>query len=185
MRAIVVAATLLAMSGTVALSAEPPDANRFGPGPHMLDAQPFRTAIRHHHKTARRHTATRYARHSGSRNTASLDPLSPAPLNAKIQEILTDCGSRIASSYRPGSVVAGRGGVSNHALHRAYDISYNPRCIYAHLHGWPGGYSTDYATAPGGPHVHISYNPHKEWGVRFVHRNPFLHYARRHHYALN
>ncbi len=30
----------------------------------------------------------------------------------------------------------------------------NPNCIYSMLHGWPGGYSVDYASVK---HVHISY----------------------------
>ena len=43
----------------------------------------------------------------------------------------------------------------------------NPSCIYAHLKGWPGGYSTDYAAVQ---HVHISYNPGgQEWGLHFAH----------------
>lgn len=95
-------------------------------------------------------------------------------LASKAREIVKDCGSVIVSA------VSRRGNRSNHPLGRAVDIQGNPRCIYAHLKSWPGGVSTDYATAPGGKHVHVSYNPGgQEWGLRFAHRNPFD--ARRHH----
>lgn len=95
----------------------------------------------------------------------------PAPLVAKVEEIVSACGSRIASAHRPGARVAGSGRQSLHAIKRAVDVSGNPKCIYAHLRGrWPGGYSTDYWSAPGGRHVHISYSPRgREWGARFVH----------------
>lgn len=113
-----------------------------------------------------------------------LDSGFPRPLVAKVNEIVSGCGSRIASAYRPGARVAGSGRVSNHALKKAVDVAGNPSCIYAHLKGWPGGYSTDYYSAPGGQHVHISYNPNKEWGARFVHyhggRSHYL-AASRHH----
>lgn len=89
-----------------------------------------------------------------------------APLVQKAHEIVDACGSVIVSAR------AGRPNRSNHPLGRAVDIQGNPACIYTHLHGWPGGYSTDYATAPGGKHVHVSYNPGgQEWGIRFVHRH--------------
>lgn len=102
----------------------------------------------------------------------------PAPLVRKVREIKRRCGSRVTSGYRRGARVRGYGTVSNHALRRAYDVSGNPRCIYRVLRGWPGGYSTDYWSAPGGPHVHISYNRRKEWGARFRHRHG-RRYARR------
>lgn len=70
--------------------------------------------------------------------------------------------------------------MSNHALRRAVDVQGNPACIYRHLKGWPGGFSTDYARAPGGPHVHISYNRGREWGLRFAHRGYSRRYARLH-----
>jgi hypothetical protein len=66
------------------------------------------------------------------------------------------------------------------------DVRGNPRCIYAHLKRWPGGYSTDYAVVD---HVHISYNPGgQEWGLRFAHNgggHSYSHrrYAGRRHYA--
>lgn len=95
----------------------------------------------------------------------------PGPLVAKVREIQAACGSRVVSAYRRGARIP-TGAVSNHALHRAVDVRGHPACIYARLRGWPGGYSLDYARAPGGPHVHISYNPGgMEWGARFVHRH--------------
>lgn len=90
-----------------------------------------------------------------------------APLASKAREIMRDCGSVVVSA------VSRRGNRSNHPRGRAVDLQGNPRCIYAHLKKWPGGVSTDYASAPGGPHVHISYNPGgQEWGLRFAHRKP-------------
>ena len=100
------------------------------------------------------------------------------PLKSKAREIVAACGSRVVSAYRPGARIPS-GRVSNHARHRAVDIRGNPSCIYAHLKGWPGGYSTDYARAPGGPHVHISYNRNMEWGARFRHSGRSFHARRR------
>lgn len=93
-----------------------------------------------------------------------------SPLASKAREIMADCGSKVISALRRGARIP-TGQMSNHAVGRAVDMQGNPECIYAHLKGWPGGYSTDYHTAPGGKHVHISYNPGgMEWGVRFAHR---------------
>lgn len=105
-------------------------------------------------------------------NSTSLAGL-PAPLVAKVQEIVSACGSKVVSTFRSGAHTPS-GHLSNHARHKAADVQGNPSCIYAHLRGqWSGGYSTDYARAPGGPHVHISYNPGgMEWGLRFVHYHP-------------
>ncbi|MEO6381994.1 MAG: hypothetical protein ABIO35_08350 [Nitrobacter sp.] len=104
----------------------------------------------------------------------SLKGVTPV-LAAKAQEIVRDCGSKIVSA------VAGRHNRSNHPRGRAVDMQGNPACIYAHLVGWAGGYSTDYHTAPGGKHTHISWNPGgQEWGVRFVHHH---HGKRRTQYA--
>lgn len=115
---------------------------------------------------------------SGGGSTTSLAGIVAPQLVSKAQEIVRDCGSEIVSAR------AGRANRSNHPIGRAVDISGNPGCIYAHLHGWPGGYSIDYATAPGGHHVHISYNPGgQEWGVRFAHRHGWARgtrYARHH-----
>lgn len=101
-----------------------------------------------------------------------------APLASKAREIVAACGSKVISGVRH-TYVAGTGGrLSLHASGRAVDIKGSPACIYSHLHGWPGGYSTDYAR-PNIQHVHISYAPRgPEWGKRFVH---FVS-ARRHRY---
>lgn len=167
---------------TPAKATEPQHDLRF-PAGHMLDVRPFAKKVADYpRKRADRHVS-RHVRSGKSarpaeKRTAALDHLAPAPLNAKVQEIITDCGSHIASGFRPGARVRGSGSLSNHALHRAYDLKGNPACIYGKLHGWPGGYSTDYHSAPGGSHVHISYNPSKEWGLRFVHNGG--RFARRH-----
>ena len=82
-------------------------------------------------------------------------------LAAKAREIVASCGSIVIAG------IASRPRQSNHPIGRAVDLKGNPGCIYAHLKGWPGGYSTDYAAAR---HIHISYNPGgQEWGLRFVH----------------
>jgi hypothetical protein len=92
------------------------------------------------------------------------------PLAAKAREIVSACGSTVVSA------VAGRPNKSNHPIGRAVDLVGNPKCIYAHLKGWPGGYSTDYGRVR---HVHISYNPGgQEWGLRFAHGG---HRHRQHH----
>lgn len=89
------------------------------------------------------------------------------PLRAKAREIVGSCGSTVISAIRH-TYVAGTGGrLSLHASGRAIDIKGNPACIYSHLHGWPGGYSVDYARVQ---HVHVSYAPGgAEWGRRFKH----------------
>ena len=98
-----------------------------------------------------------------SADAASLNGVTPV-LKSKIQQIISKCGSRVVSA------VSHRGNKSNHPIGKAVDLTGNPLCIYAMLIGWPGGVSMDYATAPGGPHVHISYNPGgQEWGTRFRH----------------
>lgn len=103
-------------------------------------------------------------------NSVSLAGITP-PLAAKAREIQAACGSKVVSAIRHGARVYG-GSRSNHASGRAVDLQGNPSCIYAHVRDWPGGVSTDYATAPGGPHVHLSYNPGgMEWGLRFRHRH--------------
>lgn len=103
------------------------------------------------------------------------------PLKAKIEQIVAECGSRVISTDNRGGVTP------NHRNHRAVDVSGNPKCIYDHLRDWPGGVSTDYATAPETPHVHVSYCPPgarecgargREWGRRFAH-NHERHYAAR------
>jgi len=90
-----------------------------------------------------------------------------APLAAKAREIVANCGSEVISGVRH-TYIAGTGGrLSLHASGRAVDIKGNPACIRAHLHGWPGGASVDYAAVN---HTHISYAPGgPEWGSRFRH----------------
>lgn len=106
-------------------------------------------------------------------------------LIAKTKEILAACSGTLIVSAR-----AGRSWPSNHPKGRAVDIRGNASCVYAHLHGWKGGYSTDCLNRacggmPGGQHVHISYNPGgQEWGYRFVHRSGSrtMHAKRRGHH---
>lgn len=68
--------------------------------------------------------------------------------------------------------------MSLHASGKAVDLAGNPSCMYAMLHGWPGGYSTDYGSVR---HLHLSYDPAggREMGIRFRHGGH--RYARRHH----
>lgn len=189
MRSIMMVACVLGgvcLGSTQTKAAEPSDRDRYM-RPHFLQEQVFaRKHVRRAHTRkhyAKRHNsgAHRVARrversHSVGRSV-SLAGVTPV-LVAKAQEIISACGSVVTSAR------AGRGYRSNHPIGRAVDMQGNPACIKSHLNNWPGGLSTDYWTAPGGPHYHISYNPGgQEWGVRFAHRNPFLHrrYARRHH----
>jgi hypothetical protein len=112
-------------------------------------------------------------------------------LQSKVSEIVSSCGARLVSGYRPGARVAGSGHPSLHSVYpaRAADVSGNPSCIYAHLQGWQGGYSTDYGRVR---HVHLSYSPPgtgylagKEWHARFAHYAGGHHrYARHHHHRL-
>lgn len=92
-----------------------------------------------------------------------------APLAAKAREIEAACGSVVISGRRH-TKVAGTRRWSLHASGHAVDMRGNPVCIYAHLRGWPGGYSIDYSRVK---HVHISLGG-REDGVRFAH-----HHARR------
>jgi hypothetical protein len=100
------------------------------------------------------------------------------PLASKAQQIVASCGSRIVSGFRAG------GGHSHHSTGNAVDLQGNPSCIYSMLRGWPGGVTTDYASAPGGAHVHVSYAPGgREWGLRFAHRGGGYSNAARRSYA--
>lgn len=116
------------------------------------------------------HGYTKIARHRGGGSVTLSGVISP--LADKAREIMSACGSRIISAYRPGDpLLHGRG--------RAVDIQGNPSCIYAHLgREWlrVGGYTIDYATAPAAPHVHVSYGG-IERGLRFVHRHYRTRYA--------
>lgn len=117
-------------------------------------------------RTARR-TITTYARRpvQASKSLAGV----VAPLAAKVQEIQSACGSYIVSAVRY-TRVRGSGRISLHASGRAVDIAGNPKCIYAHLHGWRGGYSTDYHRIRPN-HVHISLGGSED-GKRFTHWQP-------------
>jgi len=79
-------------------------------------------------------------------------------LAAKVHEIEHACGSVVISGWRH-TKVARTSHWSYHASGRAADVKGNPRCIYAHLTDWQGGYSTDYSTVRCKrgpcPHVHI------------------------------
>ena len=82
----------------------------------------------------------------------------------KAKEIVQACGSTVISAMRH-TKVAGTNIWSCHASGHAVDIQKNPSCIYSHLSGWRGGYSTDYSRVN---HVHVSLGC-REDGVRFVH----------------
>jgi len=87
-----------------------------------------------------------------------------APLAAKAREIEASCGARVISGVRH-TRVRGTGRWSLHASGHAVDMRGNPGCIYAHLRGWPGGYSIDYGRVQ---HAHISLGG-REDGLRFAH----------------
>lgn len=87
-----------------------------------------------------------------------------APLAAKAREIELACGSRVISGVRR-TYVRGSGRRSLHWTGNAIDMTGNYRCIYRHLQGWPGGYSTDPHRVR---HVHISLGG-REDGQRFAH----------------
>lgn len=125
-----------------------------------------------------RRAAARAPRHPARSQGASLTGVY-GPLAAKAREIVAACGSRVVSGVRR-TRVAGTRRMSQHASGRAVDLRGNPACIYARLRGWRGGYSTDYATAPGGPHVHVSLGGCED-GRRFAHRASRPRYAARGH----
>jgi hypothetical protein len=134
-------ALALAFGGALLLPADQAEAHRAG---HHVG--------KHHHN---KKVSGKIRGHS-----VSLAGITPV-LAAKTRQIVASCGSIVVGA------VGRRPGRSNHPIGRAVDLTGNPKCIYAHLKGWPGGYSTDYAAAG---HVHISYNPGgQEWGLRFVH----------------
>lgn len=87
-------------------------------------------------------------------------------LRAKADAILAACpGTKVISAIRHTRIRGSRR-MSLHASGRAVDLRGNPRCIYAQLEGWPGGYSIDYGRVR---HVHISLGG-REDGLRFAHR---------------
>lgn len=104
-------------------------------------------------------------------------------LALKVAEIMEACGSTLVSGYRPGARVKGSGRPSLHSRYpsQAADMHGNPKCIYRHLQGWPGGYSVDYAEVN---HVHISLSADgRERHARFVHYGHKAHYYAHHHDA--
>jgi hypothetical protein len=122
-----------------------------------------------HARNVKHRTARSVSKHRTGR-LVSLSGVTPV-LAAKAREIVADCGSVVIST------ISARGNRSNHPAGRAVDLRGNPRCIYAHLKGWPGGYSTDYSAVA---HVHVSYNPGgQEWGLRFAHNSHGRHRATR------
>jgi hypothetical protein len=96
------------------------------------------------------------------------------PLADKAREIEGSCGSRVISGRRH-TRVAGTRRWSLHASGHAVDMAGNPGCIYAHLRGFAGGYSTDYGRVK---HVHISLGG-REDGARFAHYSGRRRYAGR------
>ncbi|KAA5603088.1 hypothetical protein [Blastochloris sulfoviridis] len=115
--------------------------------------------------------ASSTARIGRARTLAARDPSGLAltagvvkPLADKAAEIVAACGARVISGVRH-TRVAGTRTMSLHASGQAIDMRGNPACIYRHLQGWPGGYTTDYGRAQ---HVHISYGG-REHGLRFAH----------------
>lgn len=111
---------------------------------------------------------------AGSRDLRNITPV----LAVKIREILGACQTKVVSGYRPSATIAGSGHASLHSRFpaEAVDVAGDPRCIYARLKHWKGGYSVDYAAVR---HVHISFaHDRKEHGARFTH-----HQSYRHHYA--
>ncbi|QLP98527.1 MAG: hypothetical protein HZY79_15655 [Rhodoblastus sp.] len=87
-------------------------------------------------------------------------------LAAKARAIVRACGSHVVSARRH-TRVAGTRRMSLHARGLAVDLRGNPRCIYARLKGWRGGYSVDYRRVD---HAHVSGPGGREDGLRFVHR---------------
>lgn len=115
-----------------------------------------------------------YHTQAGNRSSSGL----VAPLAAKVAEIQSACGSKLISGVRH-TYIRGTRRISLHASGKAADMQGNPSCIYQHLSGWPGGYSTDYGRVR---HVHISYDEAggREWGYRFAHGGGHKHrYAKR------
>ena len=89
----------------------------------------------------------------------------PAPLQAKVAQLVSVCGARVTSAFRPGARVKGSGRPSLHASKRAVDLQGNPKCLYANMKGYAGGYSTDYRSVN---HLHMSWGG-REHGRRFAH----------------
>ena len=139
----------------------------------QADARTRHHRVAKHHHVSHHHVVKRKLARHRSRSagrSVSLAGVTPV-LAAKARQIVASCGSVIVSA------VSRRGIRSNHPIGRAVDLTGNPGCIYAHLKGWPGGYSTDYSAVR---HVHISYNPGgQEWGLHFAHGGHHRHAATR------
>ena len=130
------------------------------------------TALRPARTRKVRSGAESFSDRAGSRNSVGLGSVN-GTLAAKASEIVGSCGSTVISSFRSGARIAGSGHTSLHASGRAVDVKGNPRCIYSHLQGWPGGYSVDYGSVQ---HVHISLGGFED-GIRFTH---YSHHRWRH-----
>jgi hypothetical protein len=132
-------------------------------GCHRTQCGSFHTSW--HGKPRDSHHAIHSPREPGAGSTSPAG--ASETLATKAQEIVASCHSSVISAFRPGARVAGSGRASLHASGQAVDIRGNPGCIYSYLHGWEGGYSTDYASVQ---HVHISLGG-REDGLRFVHHS--------------
>ena len=156
--------TLATLATTVVL------ANGAGASAHHYGSHHVWGHVHYRHATYARHESHHAA------GTALLSSVTPA-LAAKAHEITSACGSHVISGFRPHAVVAGTHRTSLHASGHAVDIAGNYGCVYAHLRGWPGGYSLD----PGAvQHVHISLGG-REDGVRFYHGGGNHHWKYRRH----
>lgn len=139
-----------------------------------------RRVHRHHHKVVRRAAVQPTLRGYGRALERAAGKLSlagfPLAIITKVAELRKDCGATLVSAFRPGAKVAGTRRPSLHASKRAVDMKGKPSCLYAHMKGWKGGYSTDYSRVR---HIHISWAPGgREWGSRFAHGG-----YRKHRYA--
>jgi hypothetical protein len=125
------------------------------------------SAVRTGHIRTLRSATEPFRDHERGRNSVGLGDVN-GTLAAKASEIVAGCASSVISGFRRGAHIAGSGHASLHASGRAVDIRGNPRCIYAQLQGWPGGYSVDYGSVQ---HVHISLGGFED-GIRFAHYSP-------------
>jgi hypothetical protein len=174
----------------VAVTVAHPDCNRLWPcegvtnsarGERIAKAVGFGSAQKVYTRQAERPVARRHARRSVPSYGAPTSYVAGlvAPLAAKVAEIQSSCGSKLISGVRH-TYIAGTRRMSLHAEGKAADMAGNPSCIYSLLHGWSGGYSTDYGRMA---HVHISYDVQngREMGARFVHGGGHTRYAYRRH----
>ncbi|MFT4097053.1 MAG: hypothetical protein QM651_08000 [Rhodoblastus sp.] len=152
----------LAFAGALALACLGAPAHAQVVSPSALEWAAGQGAVRKESlRAADRHFARRVLR---AETRAGMLAGVYAPLAAKARELESACGSVVISGRRR-TRVRGTGHWSLHASGHAVDMRGNPACIYAHLRGWPGGYSTDYARVL---HVHFSLGG-REDGLRFAH----------------